>query len=71
MCHILFLPCQIIINFAMFLEENKHFEESFTAYERGVALFKWPVVFEIWNTYLVRHEVTARHRFYKPSAINR
>ncbi|KHJ81056.1 hypothetical protein OESDEN_19261, partial [Oesophagostomum dentatum] len=30
-------------------------EESFgTAYERGVALFKWPQVFDIWNLYLTK-----------------
>ena len=45
---------QIIINFGLFLEENKYFEEAFTAYERGVSLFKWPIVFEIWNTYLAK-----------------
>jgi pre-mRNA-splicing factor SYF1 len=22
------------------------------AYEKGIALFKWPNVFDIWNTYL-------------------
>lgn len=41
----------------MFLEENKYYEESFTAYERGIGLFKWPVVFELWNTYLVSQVV--------------
>lgn len=70
---------QIIINFAMFLEENNYFEEAFKvrrssymyivhivyctlnwnllliqAYERGVALFKWPHVYDIWNTYLTK-----------------
>uniref|UniRef100_A0A8C4QSM6 XPA binding protein 2 n=1 Tax=Eptatretus burgeri TaxID=7764 RepID=A0A8C4QSM6_EPTBU len=45
---------QIIINYAMFLEEHNYFEESFKAYERGVALFRWPNVFDIWNTYLVK-----------------
>lgn len=24
------------------------------AYERGVALFKWPHVYDIWNTYLTK-----------------
>ncbi|XP_043940382.1 pre-mRNA-splicing factor SYF1 isoform X2 [Protopterus annectens] len=43
---------QIIINYAMFLEEHNYFEESFKAYERGISLFKWPNVFDIWNTYL-------------------
>ena len=45
---------QIIINFGMFLEENNYFEEAFKAYERGVALFKWPHVYDIWNTYLTK-----------------
>lgn len=43
---------QVILNFATFLEEHKYFEESFKAYERGIALFKWPHVYDIWNTYL-------------------
>ncbi|XP_044736719.1 pre-mRNA-splicing factor syf1 homolog [Chrysoperla carnea] len=45
---------QIIINYALFLEEHKYFEESFRAYEKGIALFKWPNVFDIWNTYLTK-----------------
>ena len=24
------------------------------AYERGVSLFKWPHVYDIWNTYLTK-----------------
>ncbi|KAF8078124.1 hypothetical protein FPV67DRAFT_1464273 [Lyophyllum atratum] len=43
---------QIIINYALFLEENKYFEESFKIYERGVELFTFPISFEIWNIYL-------------------
>ncbi|KAK2191584.1 hypothetical protein NP493_50g00025 [Ridgeia piscesae] len=45
---------QIIINYGMFLEENNYFEEAFKAYEKGVALFKWPNVYDIWNTYLTK-----------------
>ena len=45
---------QTILNYASFLEEHNHFEQSFTAYERGIAMFKWPIVFEIWDVYLVR-----------------
>lgn len=45
---------QIIINYAMFLEENNYFEEAFRAYEKGISLFKWPNVFDIWNTYLTK-----------------
>lgn len=45
---------QIIINFCTFLEEHHYFEEAFKIYERGVAMFKWPNVFDIWNTYLTK-----------------
>ena len=43
---------QIIINYGLFLEENKFFEEAFRVYEKGIALFKWPVVYDIWLKYL-------------------
>ncbi|XP_064616120.1 pre-mRNA-splicing factor SYF1-like [Liolophura sinensis] len=45
---------QIIINYGMFLEENNYYEEAFKAYEKGIALFKWPNVYDIWNTYLTK-----------------
>nr|XP_045010103.1 pre-mRNA-splicing factor SYF1-like [Jaculus jaculus] len=45
---------QIVINYATFLEEHKYFEESFKAYERGISLFKWPNVSDIWSTYLTK-----------------
>ncbi|KAH0564460.1 pre-mRNA-splicing factor syf1 homolog [Cotesia glomerata] len=45
---------QIIINYGMYLEDQKYFEEAFRAYEKGIAMFKWPNVFDIWNTYLVK-----------------
>ncbi|KAK2704962.1 pre-mRNA-splicing factor syf1 homolog isoform X2 [Artemia franciscana] len=45
---------QIIMNFALFLEENNYFEEAFKAYEKGISLFKWPNVYDIWNTYLTK-----------------
>ena len=45
---------QIIVNFGMFLEENNYFEEAFKAYEKGISLFKWPNVYDIWNTYLAK-----------------
>lgn len=45
---------QIIINYGIFLEENNYHEESFKAYEKGFALFKWPNVYDIWNTYLTK-----------------
>ncbi|XP_063848977.1 pre-mRNA-splicing factor syf1 homolog isoform X1 [Scylla paramamosain] len=45
---------QIIINYGMFLQESNYFEEAFKAYEKGIALFKWPYVYDIWNTYLTK-----------------
>lgn len=36
------------------LQENNYFEEAFKAYEKGIALFKWPYVYDIWNTYLTK-----------------
>ncbi|QQP32357.1 Uncharacterized protein FKW44_024272 [Caligus rogercresseyi] len=43
---------QIVINYGLFLKEGNYFEEAFKAYEKGIALFKWPNVYDIWNTYL-------------------
>ncbi len=45
---------QIIINFGMYLEENNFFEEAFKVYEKGIALFKWPNVYDIWLKYLTK-----------------
>ncbi|OEU21332.1 TPR-like protein, partial [Fragilariopsis cylindrus CCMP1102] len=41
-----------ILNFATFLTEQKYFEESFSAYERGIELFQYPGVKLIWKSYL-------------------
>ena len=43
---------QIILNFAMMLQENAFWEEAFKVYERGVAAFKYPHVSVIWKAYL-------------------
>uniref|UniRef100_A0A5K3EJB3 Suf domain-containing protein n=1 Tax=Mesocestoides corti TaxID=53468 RepID=A0A5K3EJB3_MESCO len=43
---------QVIMNYGLFLEEHNYFEEAFKAYEKGVAIFRWPNVFDIWATYL-------------------
>lgn len=45
---------QIVINYGLFLEERGYFEESFKAYERGIALFRWPNVADVWHTYLTK-----------------
>lgn len=41
-----------VLNFAAFLEEHEYFEESFTAFEKGVSAFKWPHVKVLWHAYL-------------------
>jgi pre-mRNA-splicing factor SYF1 len=41
-----------VLNFCSFLTDRKYFEESFTAYERGVELFTFPGVKLIWKSYL-------------------
>ncbi|POO03693.1 Signal transduction response regulator [Trema orientale] len=43
---------QIIINYAFLLEGHKYFEDAFKVYERGVKIFKYPHVKDIWVTYL-------------------
>lgn len=40
------------MNYGLFLDEHNYFEEAFRAYEKGISLFKWPNVYDIWNTYL-------------------
>ena len=45
---------QIIINYGLFLEELNYYEEAFKAYEKGISLFRWPNVYDIWNTYLTK-----------------
>jgi pre-mRNA-splicing factor SYF1 len=42
-----------IINYARMLAEKKYFEDSFRAYEKGVALFSFPHVLPIWINYLL------------------
>ncbi|CAH8348778.1 unnamed protein product [Eruca vesicaria subsp. sativa] len=44
----------IILNYAKLLEKNDYFEEAFKVYERGVNMFKYPHVKDIWVTYLTR-----------------
>jgi len=42
----------MILNYAQYLQERQHWEDSFKAYEKGIALFTWPQVFDIWLAYL-------------------
>ncbi|GMN49742.1 hypothetical protein TIFTF001_018896 [Ficus carica] len=43
---------QIIINHALLLDEHNYFEDALKVYERGVKIFKYPHVKDIWVTYL-------------------
>ncbi|MCO5551628.1 hypothetical protein L7F22_005133 [Adiantum nelumboides] len=45
---------QMIINYALFLEDHKYFEDAFKVYEKGVQFFKYPHVRDIWTTYLAK-----------------
>ena len=53
-------------NYASMLEEKEYYEDSFGAYERGVALFHWPHVRELWFGYL-----TAFHARYGGTKLER
>lgn len=43
---------QTVLNYAAFLSEHHYFEDSFKAYEKGLAMFKWPHAKDIWFGYL-------------------
>eukprot|EP01091_Cochliopodium_minus_P008222 TRINITY_DN1820_c0_g1_i2.p1 TRINITY_DN1820_c0_g1~~TRINITY_DN1820_c0_g1_i2.p1 ORF type:complete len:668 (-),score=225.36 TRINITY_DN1820_c0_g1_i2:59-2062(-) len=43
-----------LLNYCLFLEEKKHFEDSFKAFQKGVELFKFPYSMDIWITYLTK-----------------
>ena len=43
---------QMVLNYAAYLKENKYMEDAFRTYERGVSLFKYPHVRDIWTAYL-------------------
>ncbi|ORM40438.1 Pre-mRNA-splicing factor SYF1 [Babesia sp. Xinjiang] len=45
---------QIALNFAMYLEDNKYFEAAFSAFEKCVALFKWPQLYYLYLPYLTK-----------------
>lgn len=46
--------CSVAAHWFACLQEHKFFEESFKVYERGVALFKWPHVKDLWQAYLAQ-----------------
>jgi len=43
---------QTVLNYAALLQESKHWEDSFSVYERGVNAFRYPHVRDIWLAYL-------------------
>ena len=54
------VTAQMILNYASYLKENSYFEDSFKAYERGLALFKYPHLKDIWTAYL--NDFTERYK---------
>lgn len=44
----------LVLSYAKFLEDRKYFEDAFKVYERGIKVFTWPHVNDIWLTYLSR-----------------
>ena len=42
----------LLLNYAKLLEEHKHYEDAFRAYEKGAALFPYPAVAPVWTAYL-------------------
>ncbi|KAJ1885617.1 pre-mRNA-splicing factor syf1, partial [Kickxella alabastrina] len=45
---------QTVVDYAALLEAHGFFEDSFRVYERGIALFGYPVAVELWGVYLRR-----------------
>jgi len=43
---------QLVINYSSFLEERNYFEESFKAFEKGIAAFNFPYSKDLWSIYL-------------------
>lgn len=50
---------QLVLSMAAFLEEKGFFEQSFQAFERGVATFAYPWALELWRAYL--HKFCGRY----------
>lgn len=44
----------MVVYYFLPLQENKYFEDAFKVYERGVKIFKYPHVKDIWVTYLTK-----------------
>lgn len=43
---------QMVLNYASYLTENKYFEDSFRVYEKGIVMFTYPQLYDIWNAYI-------------------
>ena len=44
----------MLLNYALYMEENNFYEESFRIYEKGVSIFVYPPLRVIWLTYIDR-----------------
>jgi pre-mRNA-splicing factor SYF1 len=45
------------------VQEHRYFEDAFKVYERGVKIFKYPHVKDVWVTYLSKFVKRARELF--------
>lgn len=54
------ITAQMILNYASYLKEHNYFEDAFKAYERGIMLFKYPHLKDIWSAYL--NDFTSRYK---------
>eukprot|EP00917_Polyrhabdina_sp_WS-2016_P022391 GHVP01048606.1.p1 GENE.GHVP01048606.1~~GHVP01048606.1.p1 ORF type:complete len:603 (-),score=107.11 GHVP01048606.1:55-1863(-) len=43
---------RLVLQYAQALEDRQYFERSFRVYSRGVQIFQWPHLYDIWMTYL-------------------
>ncbi|KAI9219946.1 hypothetical protein BC828DRAFT_384760 [Blastocladiella britannica] len=54
MIHLKLATPQVIANYALYLESQRYFEDSFKVYERGIAAFGYPVAAELWTVYIAK-----------------
>lgn len=43
---------QTVVNYAQYLMDSDRQDEAFRIYERGIAIFGYPLAFDLWNIYL-------------------
>ncbi|ORZ33401.1 hypothetical protein BCR44DRAFT_1438412 [Catenaria anguillulae PL171] len=43
---------QVVVNYALYLESQGYWEDAFKVYERGIALFPYPIAQDLWAVYI-------------------